>query len=132
MGALLRHALEQRDHLGLRLRLEHVVLGEILRLRIAARSDLRCSVLQIVERAPQPDLWPKQQPVGSRIPVGHADTARVHDAYAINGAVELHMRVPTDNDPLPDVGQYLAQAFLWRRRSNDLLVAARGAVAEEH
>src|SRR6266566_3995734 len=127
MRALLRHALEHRDRLGLRLRLENVVIGEILRLRIAARSDTRCRVLQIVERAPQHDLWPKQQPVRSRIPIGHADAARVHNAHAIHGAVELHMRVPTDNDPLPDAGQHSAQALFWRRRRDHLLVAARRA-----
>src|SRR5437588_10074447 len=129
---LLRHALEHRESLGLRLRLEHVLIGEILRLRIAACSDTRCRILQIVARAPQHDLWPKQQPVRSRITVGHADAARVHDAHAINGAIELHMRVPTDHDTLPDAGQHIAQALLWRRRSHHLLVAARRAVAEEH
>src|SRR5438445_10371541 len=132
MGALLRHALEHRDSLGLRLRLEYVVLGEILRLRIAARSDTGCRVLQIVARAPQHDVWPKQQPVSSRLPVGHADAARVHDARASNGAVELHMRVPTHNDTLPDASQHLAQTLLWRRHSKYLLVAARRAVTEEH
>src|SRR6266699_3327874 len=132
MRALLRHALEHRDSLGLRLRLEHVVLGEILRLRIVARSDTLCRVLQIVERAPQHDLWPKQQPESSRITIGHADTPRVHDAHAINGAVELHMRVPTDHYTLPDASQHLAQALFWRHRNNHLLVAARRTVAEEH
>src|SRR6266700_8070253 len=116
MLTLLCHALEHRDSLGLRLRLEHVITGEILRLRIAARSDTRCRALQIVERAPQHDLWPKQQPVRPRLPVGHADAARVHDAHTINGAVELHMRVPTDDDPLPDV----TPASISRRRSSGI------------
>jgi hypothetical protein len=89
MRARFCHALEYRDRLGLRLRLEHVILSKILRLRIAAPSDTHCRVLQIVERAPQHDPWPKQQPVRSRISVGHAHAARVHDASAINGAVEL-------------------------------------------
>src|SRR5690242_15893360 len=81
--AFLRHTFEDFCRLGRRRDPEHVLLGELPRLRIPAGPYLLRRCLPIVgcpsELVP---LWAKQQPVRARpVSIGHPHAPRIENAY---------------------------------------------------
>ena len=99
----------------------------------AARPHAGAERLDVVGGAAQLDLRAEQRPVrGRRVGVRHADAAGVDEAGSRRAQVELDVRVPEDDRALRHAGEHRRDALLGRERRDDVLVAARRGVAEEH
>jgi hypothetical protein len=77
------------------------------------------------------DVRPEQHPVSPRRSVRKSDAPRVHNAFSVDRAVELHVRVAADDDVRFHTPEHVSEPFIWRRLEDHLLVAPRRAVAEE-
>ena len=79
-----------------------------------------------------PNVWAQLHPMRAGRSVGKPDAAGVDHALVPDCAVELHVRMPTDDDVGLDAGEDLPQALVGGRAEKHLLVAPRRAMAEQH
>ena len=102
--------------------------------RVAAGHSSGYSLARGLEHAaPLLDSRPEQQPVGTgQIFVGHPHATGVHDADTRELAFELRVRMATDDEIGVDIREERGDALDRRALGEDVDVAARRGVHEEH
>src|SRR5712692_6438364 len=85
------------EHLFLRWRLQDVTCCKLLSLRIVRLSNALRSFGEIVGRAPQLNVGPKQEPKGAWFAIRHSHTASIHNSNAPDHSVKLHVGMTADD-----------------------------------
>ena len=89
------------------------VKGRVSCARVAGSGDLSQGAFDVVVRPPDFDVVVEQRPVrGGLGLVRRSEAAGVDDADAVDGAVELQVRVAADDDVLVDYREELAQPLV--------------------
>ena len=106
---------------------------DLVDVRRAGRAERLERAVDVVVGPPHLHVGAEQEPErGGRALVRHADRARVEDRPPVGAERELVVRVPAHDGRLGDAVEHRPQPLGRRDLRDDLHVAARRAVAEEH
>src|SRR5437764_15353693 len=106
--------------------MQNVVLGEVVGLRITARSYARCRGVEVVPGSPKLHIGTDGEPISSGQLERHPHAASVHDARRANEPTELHVGVSADDEGCLRRGEDGFENLRWRLTREDLHVVARG------
>ncbi len=127
-----RGTLKQGNHLCFCRRTQYVAFSKRRRLRIIRGTDSLSCDSEVVRSVTELHTWSKQKPIGSRLTEWHTHAAGVHDTDTSDLPVKSHVRVTADDQRCLNRLEDRPKPVLRCEPGEDLGVAPRRGVAEEH
>lgn len=112
--------------------MQNVARGKVIGLWVGRAANLLGSSGKIVTGVTEPNIWPKQQPIGPGLSERHTDTAGVHHTSRSDHAIKLHVGVTTDDHRRAESFKDRQEAVIGCAARKDFSVITRCSVAEQH